>query len=421
MRLSGFSARRRVAATCAVALCALVGGSVAATESSATAPTTVKFGVIYTTGSPVEDTGDLYGADLAAVRAINAAGGLAGKYRISLVGCDDQGNTNQIATCARQLVSAHVVALMGAASLDGTTLNQILAAANIPEIGITPQAGPEFNAKNVFLFSGGGEYAWLALGAWAAHNKVPTSVVTSATPSGEAFEASVAAAFKQAGGTFTNVVPVPATQADYAPIVLSAASSGAADADVILGRQSTEAFAAANQQSGGTVKKILTAWSFSTADSSAIGGVKGLETMLEGSPFVPWTTSKLPLMVAFRKQLAAEHASGDGYAQLSVVDDSGFQGWLAFQALNILAKDGKLTQANLTATGITKVLNTTKKLNLGGVMPPWTPSAPGPTGLVRVDNTANYFIGFNSKGAAVLLTPKALTIPQIEAGAGPKA
>lgn len=421
---------RRAVVGCVAATLTLAS-AIAATASTTSAKTpqvatsakasTIKFGVIYTTGSPIENTGDVYAADEAAVRAINAAGGLGGKYRISLIGCNDQGQVDQSSTCAREMVSDHVAALMGGALLYGTQVNQILAAANIPEVGLNAQASAEFNAKNVFLFNGGGEYGWFAISAWAAHNKVPTSAVTADTALGEAFAGYAGDYFGEGGGKFKNVVDVSANAADFAPIVLSATSGGASYSDVLLGREQTEAFSAANQASGAPIKKILTAWSFSSSDESAVGGKAGLSSFIIGSPFPPFTTSDNAMIVLYRKELAAEKKAGVSAANVNTASVSAFQGWLAFQALNELVAQRKLTRAKLTAAGITSVLNGTHNLNLKGVMPPWTPSTPGPTGQARVPNTANYIIAYTSKGQPYLLTPKPLTIAQIVAGDGPKA
>jgi len=65
------------------------------------------------------------------VKALNASGGLGGK-QVRLVSCNDQNNPNQIALCARKMVTQKVVAVVGGVMVNGPTATQILQPAGIP-------------------------------------------------------------------------------------------------------------------------------------------------------------------------------------------------------------------------------------------------------------------------------------------------
>jgi ABC-type branched-subunit amino acid transport system substrate-binding protein len=374
---------------------------------------------VYSKGAVIQNSEGIYAADRAAVRALNARGGLAGR-KVLLVGCNEKGDPNETVKCGRLMVSEHVAAVMGGALNNGTQLNEVLVAANIPQIGLNPQAPGEFNAKNAYLFNGGGLFGWQILAAFAAKNKVVTSAISSDAPTAKPFLDLVEASAVEAGAKFSNTVLVPATTADYAPIVAAATSNHATASIVLVGLEQTKQVVAANQAGGAKLSKLLTAFYLTKKDSAQLGGIRGLQSVLIGSPYPPFATSSNAMMVQFRKELAAEKASGDGDAVLERIDVASFSGWLAFQALEQLAKTGKLKASQLNTTGIARVLDATKNLNLKGVIPPWTPTKAGPQYFGRVPNTANYVIGFNAKGNPFLITPKPLTVAEIAAGKGPQ-
>jgi hypothetical protein len=183
----------------------------------------------------------------------------------------------------------------------------------------------------------------------------------------------------------------------------------------LLNSQVTPSLFKAAQQSGHSFTTwFSTGGNYGPANAAEFGGLSSLDKLEFASPFPPLNSTN-PLVTDFRTQLATELSSGDSYAQLSVQDFAGFSGWLSFYALEQMGKAGTLTGSDLTAAGITQAMAATKDLDLGGLIPPWTPDAPGPTGLARVPNTTNYMIGYKN-GNQYLITPKPLTVAQFAAG-----
>ncbi len=157
-----------LAAAGALALAACSGSSndtTANTTSSSSAPTSaartftgeVKIGTI-SNSSAVSQMGnpqpEYAHATQAAVDAINAKGGLNGK-KIVLDFCDEGGNPNKAADCARKLVSDGVVADVGDANTNGDKIGPILLAAGIPRIAPLALSATEYNSKGNYPLNGG--------------------------------------------------------------------------------------------------------------------------------------------------------------------------------------------------------------------------------------------------------------------------
>jgi ABC-type branched-subunit amino acid transport system substrate-binding protein len=387
-----------------------------ASASNVSQPTgsTIKFGIVYTAGNPQQNSTEVLAADRAAVRGINANGGLLG-HKLALDECDDHGNPNDTTACGRQMVKDKVAAVMGGILVNGDVLTPVLKAAGIPQIGIVPYSSVEFNSPNVYLFTGGGIFLYEAMGAYLGANKLPTSLVDLGGPAEQAFIQATEGAMKTTGASFAKIVSISATQADFSPVVASAGENGSKALMSLLNSQVTPSLFRAAEASGHSFTTYFsTGGNYGPADASKFGGISALDKLQFASPFPPLNSAN-PVVTEFRNQLAAELKSGDSYAQLNVQDFAGMSGWLSFYALQQMAKAGTLTGSGLTAPGITKALAATKKLKLGGVIPPWTPDTKGPPGLTRVPNTTNYMIGYKN-GSQYLITPKPLTVAQFAAG-----
>jgi ABC-type branched-subunit amino acid transport system substrate-binding protein len=391
------------------------GGGGEATTASAPQGTPIKIGVVYTSGSPIQNSVNVYAADKAAIQALNERGGLNGQP-VELVACDDKGDPNQTESCGRKLVSEEVAAVAGGILINGATLNPILAAAKIPQIGIVPYTPVEFNAKNVFLFNGGGFFGSEALAAYLGQQKLTTSLVTAQGAAAEGFKAAMEGSIAAAGGKFTNIVPVSATQSDWAPIVAAATSNNANSVMDLVDTEQTKQLLAANEQAGAPIEHIFTVSNFTTEDSAEIGGEGALERIVTGGSYPPFD-SKVPAMEEFTEQMTAEFEAGETEARIGRQDLGSFGGWLAVKALETLAEQGELAK-EVTAATVTKALDSAKNVELGGATPPWTPSAPGPEGFARVANEKTYLIGFKG-GEQFLIAPQPLTVEEIIAGKAP--
>jgi branched-chain amino acid transport system substrate-binding protein len=90
----------------------------------------------------------------ARVDAINAAGGIKGRP-VELVVCDSKGDPNAGRACARKVVSAGVVAVVGSSTSADATVFPILEKAGVPVVGTTPTSAVNGESDVSFCFNPG--------------------------------------------------------------------------------------------------------------------------------------------------------------------------------------------------------------------------------------------------------------------------
>src|SRR5204863_2229965 len=96
--------------------------------------TPIKLMQIATLTGPSNNVPEDAAAGKAAVKAVNAAGGVNG-HPLELSVCDDKFDPNGAAECARQAVSQKVAAVVSLNSGFGDKVITILDAAGIPSVG----------------------------------------------------------------------------------------------------------------------------------------------------------------------------------------------------------------------------------------------------------------------------------------------
>jgi ABC-type branched-subunit amino acid transport system substrate-binding protein len=91
----------------------------------------------------------------AAVQAVNASGGING-HALDVTICTTQGNTDIGAQCARQAVAdPNVVAVVGEWSMAGNSVNPILQAAGMANLGLFQQATSDYSSPIAFPITSG--------------------------------------------------------------------------------------------------------------------------------------------------------------------------------------------------------------------------------------------------------------------------
>src|SRR5271155_373699 len=150
VRRTGFALALTLGAMSAVA----VSGQGAGTAGAAGAP--IKIINISMVTSPVygQPSPETPATIKAAASVINAAGGLDG-HPIKVIVCDDKGNLNDAANCAREAVSDGVVAAVGDNSPTGTAIDPILESAGIATIGPNPLSATDLSSPNSFTVQSG--------------------------------------------------------------------------------------------------------------------------------------------------------------------------------------------------------------------------------------------------------------------------
>jgi ABC-type branched-subunit amino acid transport system substrate-binding protein len=368
------------------ALTALAVAAIAPAGAGAAGRAPVNVGLIAPQGTAAfNETLDI-AAVKAAVRMLNRRGGLAG-HRIDLVYCNDKGDPNQTAECGRQMIAKKVVAMAGGALLNGgTVLTPMLAKAHIPQVGLIPVSAPEYSSPNVYLFGSGALGSSAALVALAVARKLPTGIAYSDNTAGQTSLKRLEGMFTAKGQHVAAEAPVEPTQADYAPVA----------------------------------QKLLDARAVLTYVVPQLGGGGVLRQMVTAQQFKPLTETGNPLVEQYLRSMRAEVAAGDRAARVgapggesSIIDT----GWLALWALDAIARRQHLT--TLSAATITRALDRTRRLDMKGVMAPWTPNEKGAPGLERdAGNDRYFFFGWNSRNQPHLLGKTAYSATQILAGEG---
>jgi ABC-type branched-subunit amino acid transport system substrate-binding protein len=386
------------------------GGSKA--SSSTATKSTIKFGLINPTGS-FTSFPDVNGATKAAVRALNARGGLAG-HKVELVVCNDKTDDALAAKCARQMVSEGVVAMVGQIGLEDQVTQPILEAAGIPEVLMRATAESTLNSKNVYLVVGGTSLSYAVVGGYFKHKlNLPYNFMISDTPGSLGLQKSLLARFKAAGASPVSQQRVNPQQADFAPVVAAAGKGGAQAVMGILPYQQVELFSRAAASAGSPFKTISVQTLFTPKDADAWGGVDALDKVISVVPLPPLNGPE-PGIAVFKKDLAAEEATGDGDAALDKQQvGQGFWAWLTVQALEAAVKQAKTT--DVSKAGLKKAMDSAKDLDMMGLIKPWTPSKPGPPGLGRLSNDAYYVVGYK-QGEPYLITPEPVSVSDALAG-----
>jgi len=157
---------------------------------------------------------------------INANGGVAGRP-LDVVTCDNKGEPNEGANCARQAVEEGVVAVVGSFTFDASRIIPVLEEANIAWFGgCCPLVAQEFTSEISYvlgsLLPGMGAGLGWKMGQDGCENPV---VVNIDIPAGDvAFPATVNA-YKVGGGTGEmRIVKIPPVPGDYSAQVADATS-----------------------------------------------------------------------------------------------------------------------------------------------------------------------------------------------------
>ncbi len=162
----------------------------------------------------------------AAIKAVNAAGGVKGPPALVLSVCDSKGNGNVANACARAAVSNGTVADIGGFNFVGTPM-EIMNAGKLPMIGRTPGFDPkEYSFPTVFPYFGVG-LTGMSAAVYAAvkfEHATKIALITSPPANALYFPTGIAEA-KMLGATITGTISaMPGS--DLTSAVLKAKQNG---------------------------------------------------------------------------------------------------------------------------------------------------------------------------------------------------
>jgi ABC-type branched-subunit amino acid transport system substrate-binding protein len=349
--------------------------------SSASSP--VAIGAIVTTNNAALAVPAIPASIKAAVRSINAHGGLDG-HHVVFDYCNDQLNPTTAAQCANQMVADHVIATVGNFSLFEAAIVPILDKAGIPQIASEPLIQQQYTSPDSFLVDPGG-YGYADSSMIAARNAGVRKIAI-VYVSGAGLDAVISSAVNKAkslGMHVTAQIPVSPLASDLDPTVQAVASSGAQAAYVVLTTGGSVAFIKSYGTQAAKYKVFLAAAQLSTGaikeTSAASPNMYGVKMV---GAVVPFSSAK-----QYAREMAAEASAGDSDAAESQWDQNGLQAWMVMHLLVTVLKP--LGGKPLTASAVTKEMDAARNLTTG-IMPPWTPSKAGPAGIPRVSNPYMY-------------------------------
>jgi len=392
-------------------------GSGAAGSGGAKSPVKVGF-LVNLTGTDIQYPDGLAGAK-AAVRGINARGGIDG-HPLQLEWCDVQSDVNTAESCARQMVSDGVAAVTGNQDNYGPQQTAIEQASGIPDIANdTMDASSEFTSPIEFPRSSG------ATGLFAAGVYYGLKVAKPAQktfafvgvqiPIVSALAQSTEQSVVKNGGVWKGSVEMPVTTTSFAPYVAAAASKHADITLLAMSGQQIAEFALAAEQAGDDFTTFSTAVAFPTSLLKTLDPTSAFARhMLFSADLPPWTaTAQFPLLKQFDSDIQAEAKSGDKYAAPGYYSLAMLNAWYAVHMFAVVADQIHGTvDAKTMLTQLHKVSN----LNFG-LPPAWSPNVSGPPGFTRVSPSAwdEYMLTLVN-GEFALAYPKPFSVEQFVAG-----
>jgi branched-chain amino acid transport system substrate-binding protein len=374
----------------------------AATQSTPLTKSPVLVGLQTSFGNPVDSHPYTLPVAEAAVRAVNANGGLSG-HPVKLVSCNDQASTGQAMSCARTLVADHIAACVGCHSLYDNLVQPILGQAKIPMIAQQAISAQTFNGSNMYQPQGGAIIADQAMIGYAHSKGGKLGIAFADVPAGQGFEQLLEATLKAAGGSgFSTKVPVPPTTSDFSSLAALAVGGGTTKLVMALDNAQYVPLMKAIAGGGAGISDYYTLNLNSQSYVNSLGPLA--DNLIVGASFPPLSS---PLMAPFVHDMKTY--GGPPLDNIVVENDS-----LPWVALQVLAKISK-GMNTINAATISAALDKAKDINIGPMLPPWTPSNPGPKGFSRISNPYAWIEGYKN-GTTVLLVNQPVSVSNALAG-----
>jgi ABC-type branched-subunit amino acid transport system substrate-binding protein len=396
------------------------GSSPTATTAATTAAATgapLIIGQMAPVGTAQVDYSGAVAAARAAIRAINAGGGVDG-HPLKLDFCNEQNNANTAAACARRFVSEGAVAMSGG------------------EVSITGEAQVSAITQKAGLAQVGDN----ALSAWvAAPNEFPVVLyipsVFADMPACNKLgynKVAVTANENVFGQTFTKwltdtakkIPGMQLTTGSKAIIFSSTASDVTAPTKTVLDKHANciDATGVFPQQEILMLKAMNTfgadphtthvIYGTAGADPSQLKQIAPLASKyLIGVSVFPGLSaaSKSKTISDFISEMTAEKAAGDtqsfDVSNGIAVRDGYFMAWIAVHALaDVMRQEHAITRA-----AVLHAMQTVQNVQIADFLPPWTPTKPGPTkGYPHLPYSTYFVIGYHPDLSTYQLLPDAI-------------
>jgi len=369
--------------------------------ASGTGTGTIGISVIVPTGTSVSNFPQVVAGAKAAIRAINAAGGVGGKQLV-LDYCNEGNDVNKASQCTRNAAAGGDIATVGLYS-------NFASQAVLPNLGTLPDLAPEaispaeVSCANCYPTDATPVATLGAEGPLGAMNGITTAAMVSYDiPASQTAVAQLTPGFTASHIAIKDNITVPLTTSDWAPVAQRFKDSGAQAFIPVLPEEQTVAFLQAAKQAGITPKILATDGQIQLGDLPTLGSFADGSLVVAAYPPAS-AAATMPGVKQWLAELQAEQNSGDADAAASKADGNSMRAWLA---VHIIAEVSKGITGTVDRTSFVAALKAAHKIDLLGILPAWTPSAPGlVSSLSHLNNAYVYFTKVES-GSYQLVNPE---------------
>lgn len=356
------------------------------TAGAGQAAEVVKLGIITPKTSATASNPDTGDAFLAAIKAFNKRDGVGvDGLKMKGIVCDTRGDANGEVDCARQMEEEGVVATINDLAYNNPSgVVDVMEAANIPRIALGPTDLSEFGSSVSYPISAGiiANYIGDALG-FAEDGNTKITLVRTDAPTGASFRGFVEPLFTAAGVEIVGDVALATGATDYAPYVADIQRTGADAALLAIDDTAATQLIAAMAQLNAKIPLGGHPGTFALETLRKYKDITKGTILAESFPFP--SKNNVKAFPALKQYFADMKASGKENLQLKNLQTTSFYPWVGILAFVNLTKD----LDTFTNETVTEALQTAQDVDLLGLTPPWTPSAPG-FGLFT--SSSNHFV-----------------------------
>ncbi|MCM3887053.1 ABC transporter substrate-binding protein [Frankia sp. R82] len=357
-------------------------GTSGASGSSSAEGSPVKLMIIAPTGTAGTNYPEMVAAAKAAVRGVNARGGIGG-HPVVLEHCNEGNDAATAKKCAQQAVDEHVLAVVGEISGSGGIM-PILAKAGIPSIGSAGVSadGSELSSPISFVISPLTFYPAVCPTLLAKAGARHIGLVGYDLSASDRLITMAVGGGRAAGHPIDPKIRIPITTSDFAPTITQLTRSGADGAVLVVFDQAAYSVIG---KSGQQVRTCHAGGTLSPKYLATLG--PAADRLVVATAFPEFSQAgQFPEVARMVRELDAEQAAGDADAAPALrTSTSTTDAWLSVQ---IAEKVGNQVSGGLTAANLLAQLNRTKHLDLGGIVPPLDLTATTPIpGAERIFNS----------------------------------
>lgn len=373
---------------CALALAACSesgdGGGDTGGGAPVSAGATVKIMTILPTETAGSNYPDMLAATKAAVRGVNARGGIKG-HQVELVYCNEKNDATTAKSCAQQAVDEHVLAVVNEVSATGGIM-PILEAAKIPSIGSGGISADqsELSSPVSFMLSPLTDYPAVCPALLKKAGATKLGAVGYNLPQADRLMKMAEIGAKETGSPLALEPRVPIDTSDFTPTATQLSRAGVNGTVLVVVDQGAYAVIKGGGAGGGKYCHALGVLSrdWLTDQGAAADSIVFASAFPELSQ-----AGQFPELARAVKELDAQAATGDADAaadkRLSSTNTVG--AWLSVQVFEKVAS--AIPGDELTSAALLDQLNKTSDLDLG-LLPPLDFSHPSPIpGAQRLFNT----------------------------------